>query len=206
MTDFDKKKHWENIYDSKQLNEVSWYQTTPATSLDFIKENTVSLDDKIIDIGGGDSFLVDHLLDLEYSDITVIDISAKAIERAKSRLGSNATKIKWIVADISNFTPTEQYNLWHDRAVFHFLTNENEIENYKKSAAKGLTKNGALIIGTFSEDGPLKCSGIDIKQYSEQSLTACFSEYFNKIKAVNYNHLTPFNTTQNFVFCSFKRK
>jgi SAM-dependent methyltransferase len=206
MTDFDRKKHWENIYETKKLGEVSWYQPTPQTSLDFITSNATSLTVKIIDVGGGDSFLVDHLLELGYTDITVVDISAKALERAIARLRDKAKSVKWIVADASNFNPSEQYDIWHDRAAFHFLTNENDINNYKKAAAKGLTENGALIIGTFSIDGPFKCSGIEIKQYSEQSLTASFADHFNKIKAVNYNHPTPFNTTQNFVFCSFKRK
>lgn len=206
MSDFDKKKHWENIYDTKNLDKVSWYQPTPSTSLDFIKENSTSLATKIIDIGGGDSFLVDHLLDLGYTDITVVDISVKAIERAKSRLENKANKVKWLIADASNFNPPEQYDVWHDRAAFHFLTEHSEIQNYTQSAAKGLKENGTLIIGTFSETGPLKCSGIEIKQYSETSLTTCFFANFNKTKSVNYNHPTPFNTTQNFVFCSFKRK
>jgi len=205
MSEFDKKKHWENIYDTKNIDEVSWYQPTPTISLNFIKENSVSLASKIIDIGGGDSFLVDHLLDLGYTDITVVDISTKAIERAKSRLGNNANKVKWIVADASNFNPPELYDVWHDRAAFHFLTNNSEIHNYIQSVTKGLNENGTLIIGTFSEKGPLKCSGIEIKQYSERSLTTCFSANFKKTKAVNDNHPTPFNTTQNFIFCSFKR-
>jgi SAM-dependent methyltransferase len=206
MSDFDKKKHWENIYNTKSLDEVSWYQPAPTTSLDFIKESAVSLASKIIDVGGGDSFLVDHLLELGYTDITVVDISAKAIERAKARLELKSNKVKWIVADASNFNPPEQYDVRHDRAAFHFLTDDSEIQNYTQSAAKGLNENGALIIGTFSENGPLKCSGIEIKQYSEVSLATCFIANFNKTKAVNYNHPTPFNTTQNFVFCSFKRK
>jgi len=205
MTDFDRKKHWENIYETKALNEVSWYQPSPTTSLEFIKENTNTLEDKIIDVGGGDSFLVDHLLNLDYTNITVVDISAKAIERAKTRLKDKALKVTWIVADVADFSPTEEYDIWHDRAAFHFLTNEDDIENYKQTAAKAIKPNGSLIIGTFSIDGPFKCSGIDIKQYSKESLTTCFSNNFNHIKAVNYSHPTPFNTTQYFIFCSFKK-
>ncbi len=206
MTDFDRKKHWENIYNTKQVDEVSWYQPTPQTSLDYITSNATSLTAKIIDVGGGDSFLVDHLLDLGYTDITVVDISAKAIERAKARLNEKASKVKWIVADAADFTPNEQYDIWHDRAAFHFLTDENDIVNYRNTAANAINKNGSMIIGTFSIDGPFKCSGIEIKQYSEESLTSCFEENFSLTEAVNYNHPTPFNTTQNFVFCSFKRK
>ncbi|MDG1476570.1 MAG: class I SAM-dependent methyltransferase [Vicingaceae bacterium] len=203
MTDFDRKKHWENIYNTKQLDEVSWYQTNPQTSLDYITSNAASLTAKIIDVGGGDSFLVDHLLDLGYTDITVVDISAKAIERAKARLNEKASKAKWIVADAADFTQTEKYDIWHDRAAFHFLTDENDIVNYRNTAANAINKNGSMIIGTFSIDGPFKCSGIEIKQYSEESLTSCFEENFSLTESVNYNHPTPFNTTQNFVFCSF---
>ena len=205
MTDFDKKKHWENIYETKSLDEVSWYQPTPSTSLDFIKESNIPFTAKIIDVGGGDSYLVDHLINLGYTNITVVDISSVAIERAKARLEDKEKMVKWIVADASNFDPPEQYDLWHDRAAFHFLTENGEIENYTKSAAKGLKENGILIIGTFSNEGPLKCSGIAIKQYSESSMTRCFSTNFNLIKCVSYDHPTPFNSTQNFVFCSFKR-
>ncbi|MBL4668423.1 MAG: class I SAM-dependent methyltransferase [Flavobacteriales bacterium] len=205
MADFDKKKHWENIYETKSVNDVSWYQPTPQTSLDFIKESNISFSAKIIDIGGGDSFLVDHLLNLGYTDITVLDISAKAIEKAKTRLKDNANKVKWIIADISNFNPIEQYDIWHDRAAFHFLTDKQEIESYINSTTKGLKENGSLIIGTFSTDGPFKCSGIEIKQYSEKSLEECFSESYRKNKCVIVNHPTPFNTSQNFVFCSFTK-
>jgi len=206
MSGFDKKKHWENIYNTKNLDEVSWYQPNPTNSLELIKENSESLNSKIIDIGGGDSFLVDHLLYLGYTNITVLDISEKAIERAKTRLGKNASNVKWIVADILDFNPPEKYDIWHDRAAFHFLTKDSEIQKYKQFTAQGVKENGTLIIGTFSESGPLKCSGIEIKQYSEETLINCFLVHFNKTKAVNYNHPTPFNTTQNFVFCSFKRK
>ena len=188
------------------MNEVSWFQQEPTTSLALIQKNTQSKDDAIIDVGGGDGFLVDNLLELGYTNITVLDISANAINKAKERLGINADKVKWIVSDITDFIPAEQYDVWHDRAAFHFLTEHSEIQNYTQSAAKGLKENGTLIIGTFSETGPLKCSGIEIKQYSETSLTTCFLANFNKTKSVNYNHPTPFNTTQNFVFCSFKRK
>ncbi len=206
MADFDKKKHWENIYDTKKLNEVSWYQPTPTTSIELIQENNIPLSAKIIDIGGGDSFLVDNLLQLGFTDITVLDISSNAIERAKARLGESSKKVKWIVADAANFAPTENYDLWHDRAAFHFLTKENDVQSYINSANQGISNNGTMIIGTFSENGPLKCSGIGITQYSEESLSACFSENFTTTKSFTLNHETPFNTMQNFVFCSFNRK
>lgn len=205
MENFDRKKHWEKIYQTKQLNEVSWFQPTPETSLDFIRQFNVPTTAKIIDIGGGDSFLVDNLLDKGYQDITVLDISEAAIERAKQRLGERATKVKWIVADAAKFQPTEKYDFWHDRAAFHFLTDEQEISNYLDTAQKNIRPTGVLVIGTFSEQGPKKCSGIEIKQYSENSMTVRLKNFFEKIKCITIDHKTPFDTIQNFVFCSFRK-
>ena len=205
MENLDRKKHWENIYQTKSLDEVSWYQPTPSTSLDFLKQFNISKSAKIMDIGGGDSFLVDHLLNLGYTDITVLDISESSLNRAKQRLGDNATRVKWIVADAAAFKPTEQYDFWHDRAAFHFLTKEQEITNYIKTIQKSIKPSGILVIGTFSENGPKKCSGIDIKQYSEKSMTKQLNAFFEKIKCISVDHQTPFDTIQNFIFCSFKK-
>ena len=206
MHDFDKKKHWENIYQTKKLNEVSWFQPKPETSLGFFQQFKVPTTAKIIDIGGGDSFLVDHLLEFGYQDLSVLDISSHAIERAKQRLGNKAEKVKWIVADASKFEPTEQYDFWHDRAAFHFLTDEAEISNYLETAKRNITESGVMVIGTFSEQGPQKCSGIEIKQYSENSMTERLKQSFEKIECITVDHQTPFDTIQNFVFCSFRRK
>ena len=205
MGNFDRKNHWENIYNTKELKDVSWFQVRPETSLDFFKQFNVPFTAKIIDIGGGDSLLVDHLLDLGYQDISVLDISESAIERAKIRLGQKANTVKWIVADAATFVPTEQYDFWHDRAAFHFLTEENEISNYLETAQKSINPKGILVIGTFSEQGPKKCSGIEIKQYSETSMTDRLKIFFEKIKCITVDHITPFDTIQNFVFCSFKK-
>ena len=205
MEQIDKKQHWENIYQTKELNEVSWFQPKPETSLNFFEEFAISSTAKIIDIGGGDSFLIDHLLLLGYIDITVLDISNSAIERAKKRLGSNAEKVKWIVSDIVDFEPTESYDVWHDRAAFHFLTNKEDREKYVSIADKGLTNDGLLIVGTFSETGPLKFSGVEIQQYSEISLIEQMKSKFQKINCFTIDHTTPFNTIQNFLFCSFKK-
>lgn len=205
MENFDRTKHWENIYQTKQLTEVSWYQPTPETSLDMIQQTGILKDAKIIDIGGGDSFLADHLLDLGYEDISVLDISEAAIERAKKRLGERAKLVKWIVSDITRFNPSEKYDCWHDRAAFHFLTDENEIKQYVKTVSECISKGGDLIIGTFSDKGPEKCSGIPIKQYTENSLEKQFSGSFQKIDCNTIDHQTPFNTTQNFIFCRFKK-
>ncbi|HRP61505.1 MAG TPA: class I SAM-dependent methyltransferase, partial [Vicingus sp.] len=166
MENFARKKHWENIYETKPLSEVSWFQPTPETSLNFFKEYKIPTTAKIIDIGGGDSLLVDFLLDLGYQNITVLDISEAALNRAKKRLGNKANQVKWIVADVTTFEPAEKYDFWHDRAAFHFLTNEDEVKHYVETVRNSITPNGILVIGTFSEQGPKKCSGIDIKQYS----------------------------------------
>lgn len=205
MINFDRKKHWENIYRTKELKEVSWFQPMPETSLDFVKQLNVPTTAKIIDIGGGDSFLVDHLLEQGFQDISVLDISAVAIDRAKQRLGERGDTVKWIVADIAAFEPSEKYDFWHDRAAFHFLTDEQEISNYIETAQKSISPGGVLVIGTFSEQGPGKCSGIEIKQYSEKSMTDRMNKYFEKIKCVTVDHKTPFDTIQNFVFCSFNK-
>jgi trans-aconitate methyltransferase len=205
MEHLDRKKHWENIYQTKDLKDVSWYQPTPTTSLDFLKQFNIPTTAKIIDIGGGDSFLVDHLLDLGFTDITILDISAASLDRAKQRLGYRATKVKWIVADAATFKPTEQYDFWHDRAAFHFLTQEQEITNYIDTIQKSIKPTGVLVIGTFSEQGPKKCSGIEIKQYSETTMTDRLKKFFEKVKCITVDHQTPFDTIQNFIFCSFKK-
>lgn len=205
MENFDRKKHWENMYQTKQLKEVSWYQPIPDTSLDFIKQFNVPTTAKIIDIGGGDSFLVDNLLDKGFQDITILDISQAAIDRAKQRLGDKAKGVKWIVADAATFKPTEKYDFWHDRAAFHFLTEEQEITNYIDTARQNIKPTGILVIGTFSEQGPKKCSGIEIKQYSETTMTDLLKMFFEKIMCITVDHKTPFDTIQNFVFCSFRK-
>jgi len=205
MENFDRKKHWENIYQTKELKDVGWFQPTPETSLDFFKQFNVPKTAKVIDIGGGDSFLVDHLVHWGYQDISVLDISEAALDRAKQRLGEKANKVKWIVADAATFIPKEKYDFWHDRAAFHFLTDEQEISNYLKTAEQHINLTGVLAIGTFSEQGPKKCSGIEIRQYSETTMTDRLKNLFEKIKCITVDHKTPFDTIQNFVFCSFRK-
>lgn len=200
-----KKQHWENVFTTKAANEVSWYEPKPIISLQFLQEYNIAKTAAIIDIGAGDSFFVDNLLELGYQNITVLDISQTALNKAKTRLAEKATKVKWIVADAADFTPTDQYDFWHDRAAFHFLTTENEIENYVATIKQSMTPSGVLVIGTFSEDGPKKCSGIEIKQYTETTMTERLKKYFNKVKCITVDHLTPSNTLQNFIFCSFKK-
>jgi len=204
MMNNDSKQHWENVYHTKQPNEVSWTQTIPQTSLNFIRGFNLPKDAAIIDIGGGDSRLVDFLLDDGYENISVLDISAAALDRAKARLGECAANVKWIVADITEFRPETKYAVWHDRAVFHFLTTDEQINTYLTIAKNSVTDY--LVIATFSENGPQKCSGLDIKQYSETTLEQRFADGFKKMQCLIEDHITPFDTVQNFVFCSFRRE
>ncbi|MCF8237809.1 MAG: class I SAM-dependent methyltransferase [Saprospiraceae bacterium] len=201
----DRKKHWEKVYQTRESADSSWYQPTPKTALDYLNQFKIPLHAKIIDIGGGDSLLVDHLLDLGYKFITVLDISERAIERAKKRLGERGAAVQWIVADAADLHLTEQYDVWHDRAAFHFLTKEEEVTHYLEAAYRHIRPGGLLILGTFSEQGPTRCSGLDIKQYSESSMTARLAKYFDKIECKTVDHVTPAKTVQNFIFCSFRK-
>ena len=200
----DRKKHWETVYETKSPDQVSWTQESPKTSLEFIHSFGLKKSAKIIDIGGGDSKLVDYLLNEGFENVTVLDISAKSLEKAKERLGEKANKVNWIVSDITEFEPNMTFDVWHDRATFHFLTTTEQITKYINTARKSV--NGFLTIGTFSKNGPEKCSGLEIKQYNEDELTIELKNGFDKIKCVTEDHLTPFDTTQNFLFCSFKRQ
>jgi SAM-dependent methyltransferase len=199
-----RKNHWETVYQTKSPEQVSWTQEVPQTSLAFISSFGVAKTARIIDIGGGDSKLVDHLLEQGFENITVLDISEKALEKAKSRLGDKAKKVDWIVSDITEFVPNTTFDIWHDRATFHFLITTEQVSKYMEIARKSV--NGFMTIGTFSETGPTKCSGLDIKQYTEQTLTDELKNGFEKIRCITEDHTTPFNTTQNFLFCSFKRQ
>lgn len=198
-------KHWEKIYATKKSNEVSWTQEIPETSLDFIHSFNLRKEAAIIDVGGGESRLVDFLLDEGFTNLTVLDISKSALNRAQSRLGERASKVNWIVADITEFQTQQKFDVWHDRATFHFLITPEQIGKYTELAAQSVSANGFMTIGTFSEKGPTKCSGLEIKQYSERELEKTLACYFRKIKCFAEDHLTPFNTIQNFLFCSFKK-
>ncbi|WP_175620958.1 class I SAM-dependent methyltransferase [Chryseobacterium schmidteae] len=198
------KDHWQNVYETKNPNEVSWTQKIPQTSLDLIEKVSKRKSSKIIDIGGGDSNLVDFLLEKGFENISVLDISAKALEKAKTRLEAQAENIDWIVTDITEFKPSTEYDIWHDRAAFHFLTTQDEIKKYVEIVRNVVSDT--LIIGTFSVDGPQKCSGLPILQYNEERLKNIFSQDFELVKSFTENHITPFNTIQNFIFCQFKKK
>jgi len=197
------KKHWENVYETKQPHQVGWTQERPEASLKMIESFQLAKTASIIDIGGGDSKLVEFLLEEGYTDITVLDISTKAIERAKKRLGEKANQITWIVSDITEFKPKTTYDIWHDRAAFHFLTTPEQIEKYIQIANKAVSGN--MAIGTFSDKGPKKCSGLEITQYNEEKITNTFLPGFEKIQCHNEDHTTPSGFKQNFLFCTFKK-
>ncbi len=200
-----KKQHWENVFATKQPAEVSWYQQTPQQSLEFIDQLSIPKTAAIIDIGGGDSFFVDHLLQLGYSNITVLDISAEAINKAKHRLGEKSSRVNWVVSDILEFKSETKFDCWHDRAAFHFLTTPQEINEYLAIAQQHIITSGKMIIGTFSTEGPEKCSGLPVKQYDENILTDTLQKWFEKIRCITTDHITPFKTIQNFLFCSFRK-
>lgn len=197
------QQHWEKIYENKTPDQMSWTQDEYTSSLQLLQSINADKNSKIIDVGGGDGNFVKRLLELGYQDITVLNISKTAIENAKKNLGEDASKIKWIVSDIKQFQPTETYDIWHDRATFHFLTTEKDIQTYINLLKNNL--KGNLIIGTFSTNGPLKCSGLDITQYSENSMQHLLKNDFEKVECFTEDHTTPFDSTQNFLFCNFKK-
>ena len=203
MNNKERKNHWETIYSNKPPSELSWTQDVPSLSLAMIESLKLPKDAPIIDVGGGESQLVDHLLKLGYTDLSVLDISSEALKRSKKRLGISAQQIDWIVADITTFQPKRNYVLWHDRAVFHFLTEKENIQHYANTVKKYVDQH--LLLSTFSLDGPKKCSGLPITQYSVETLSAIFSSAFSLIKSAEEMHNTPFETTQAFIYGHFNK-
>ena len=196
------KRHWENIYSTKQPNELSWTQNTPQVSLDLIKSLNLSKSSSIIDIGAGQSMLVDSLIDLGYSNISVLDLSKNAISKTKKRLGENAKKINWIESDILNYKSPIKFDLCHDRALFHFLTKKNHINKYLNEISLFASK---LVVGTFSIEGPKRCSGLEIRQYDQNSMKETFEKAgFKSISFCKSDHITPSNKIQKFIFGVFK--
>ena len=199
----DNKKHWENIYQKKEIDGVSWYQRVPLESLQLIKKYSLSNSDKVIDIGCGKSFLADNLLELNYTNISLVDISSNALKEVKERLQNKS--LNFIETDILNFNSNDKYDIWHDRAVFHFITNLEGIKKYISLCNEYINKQGILIIGTFAEDGPLKCSGLEIKRYSVDQISDLFEESFELVESFKMLHKTPFDTEQSFSFCVLRK-
>ena len=196
------KTHWENIYAVKKLTEVSWYREHLDNSLEMILQTNVEKHRAIIDIGGGSSTLVDDLLDKGFSNLSVLDISANAIETSKQRLGNKSNKVKWIEADITDISLLENYyDVWHDRAVFHFLTEREDRKKYIELVLRSLKVGGHIIIASFGLNGPTKCSGLDVVRYSPETMHNEFGKSFKLVKSLDETHHTPFETTQEFVYC-----
>ena len=199
----EKKKHWEYIYQSRKIDGVSWYQETPYESIELIKKFSSTNSDIIIDIGCGKGFLADNLLKLNYENITLVDISLNALKEVKERL--NNESLNFIETDVLNLKLEQTFDIWHDRAVFHFITDKESIKKYISLCNEYIGDGGKLIIGTFAEDGPLKCSGLEIKRYSVENLKELFKENFEFIEGFKKLHRTPFDTEQSFTFCVFRK-
>ena len=199
------KLHWEKIYDEKNEDEVSWFQKETNESIKMIQSTGID-NPKIIDVGSGRSKLLKNLIEIGYNHLTYLDISESALEKSKEFLGEESKKVRWISKDVLSFMTDEKFDIWHDRAVFHFLNEENLIRKYIEIVEKNISENGHLIIGTFSENGPLKCSGLEVRRYSEKVIEKLFNRSFKLIDSFYYDHVTPFNTTQNFLFSHFIKK
>lgn len=203
----DPKLHWENIYKIKSSSDVSWYQPHLEKSLELILELGIPKDSGIIDVGGGASTLPDDLLSEGFSNITVLDISGEALEVSKKRLANKAHAIQWLEADITTAKlKSNHYSLWHDRAVFHFLTSQEDRQKYVNTLRNAVKSQGHVLIATFGLNGPLKCSGLEIVRYSAEGLQKELGQEFQLEKQLTETHSTPFNTTQEFLYCLFKRK
>ncbi len=202
---FDRREHWEKIYREKHPDQMSWYQTEPKKSLDLITHARTLLSGNIIDVGGGSSVLVDRLLKTGFKNITVLDISETALESSKKRLGIKAKKVKWVVEDITKFNPTRKFDLWHDRAVFHFLTGEVDRRKYVEALNKALKPGGHLVLASFARRGPSECSNLKVCQYDSASIQRELGIEFKLVKEEQENHITPWMKEQKFVYFLFTK-
>ncbi len=200
-----RKLHWEGVHEAKEPDQVSWWQPRPTRSLRLVEASGVTHGDPIIDVGAGASTLVDHLLAAGYHDITLLDLSGAALRTVRDRLEEQARHIEFVEADLTAWSAQEDYALWHDRAVFHFLTDPNDRESYRATLAGALRPGGQAIIATFGPDGPERCSGLDVERYSAASLSAELGDSFELLESVEDIHRTPVGAEQAFVFCRFRR-
>jgi 2-polyprenyl-3-methyl-5-hydroxy-6-metoxy-1,4-benzoquinol methylase len=205
MREFNRQAHWQNVYKEKGENQVSWFQERPTISLELIEAVGAKADSAIIDIGGGASRLVDALTEEGYRDLTVLDLSESAVSIAKMRLGQSAAMVKWIVADVTQWEPASRYDLWHDRAAFHFLTEASDRTAYIDRLTKALRLGGHAIIGTFALDGPERCSGLPVIRYDTAQLAALLTPAFTLVGMRRHEHKTPWGAIQQFQFGVFRR-
>ncbi len=201
----DRQAHWEGVYETKAETEVSWFQERPATSLALIAATGLGPDARMVDVGGGASRLVDHLVEKGWRSVTVLDIAAAALDRARRRLGERANLVQWLVADVTAWSAPPSFDLWHDRAVFHFLTEPADRAAYAKTMAAAVPSGGHAIVGTFALDGPERCSGLPIQRYDADGLAGQFSAHFDLADARTEDHLTPAGKVQKFQFCRLRR-
>lgn len=203
----DYKAHWSHVYQTKSPTQVSWYQAHPAVSLRLIVETGIAPGDPIIDVGAGASTLADHLIERGYTNVTLLDVSGEALQATRARLGAAADAITWIEDDVTTVSlPAYHYAVWHDRAVFHFLTDEAARRRYVAQVARAVRSGGYVIVGTFALDGPDKCSGLDVVRYSPTSVHAAFGRAFELVHSENETHQTPWGSEQRFVYCCCKTR
>ena len=198
--------HWNTVYTTKSPDDVSWHQVRPAMSLDLIKRSGVAKDAGVIDVGGGASTLVDHLLTAGFSRLAVLDISPAALEHTKARLGDAAAQVEWIVADVTEFAPSRRFALWHDRAVFHFLTQPEDRRQYVETLRRSVAPGGHVIVAAFALDGPEKCSGLEVRRYDARGVSAELGAEFELLEEAAEMHRTPWHTEQAFGYCLFLRR
>lgn len=206
MSTLERQAHWQNVYLSKGERDVSWFQESPAIFLDLIKATGVGPDASIIDIGGGASRLVDALLIDGFRALTVLDLSEKALAASRDRLGSRADQVTWIVADVTAWQPAKEYDVWHDRAAFHFLTEPSDRAKYAECMRKAVRPGGHVIIGTFALDGPERCSGLPVVRHGSGSIGEMLGRSFNFIETRRHDHQTPLGAIQHFQFSRFQRE
>lgn len=201
----DRRDHWTRVYEDKAPSDVSWYQAEPEPSLRALDRFGARPGSALIDIGGGASNLVDALLKRGWQDLTVLDIAPTALDAARDRLGPAAEQVTWQVADITAWQPSRQYDVWHDRAVFHFLTEPEQREAYRRALSSGLAPDGLVIIATFALDGPERCSGLPVQRYDAAMLSAAFGDGFRLVEGWREDHVTPWGSSQAFTWCAFRR-
>jgi 2-polyprenyl-3-methyl-5-hydroxy-6-metoxy-1,4-benzoquinol methylase len=201
----DRQPHWENVYTTKNEKEVSWFEESPTISLDLIRATKVNPSAPIIDIGGGASRLVDALIDEGFEAVTVLDLSKNALASAAARLGARGANVRWIVEDVTTWEPSETYDVWHDRAAFHFLTEPKDRAAYAERVARAVRPGGHVIIGTFAPDGPERCSGLPIVRHDAASLGEILGGEFKLMESRRHGHQTPMGATQRFQFSRFQR-
>ncbi len=205
MTTFDRRGHWQGVYTAKAETEVSWFQGAPAPSLDLLRLAGAERNCALVDIGGGASLLVDHLLAEGFCDLTVLDLSQAALDKTRARLGAAGAGVAWIAGDATEWTPPKSYDVWHDRAAFHFLTEAADRAAYMKRLRRALRVGGAAIFGTFALDGPEKCSGLPVMRHDAASLAAALGPGFELLDERRHDHHTPAGATQKFQFSTFRR-